>query len=104
MEDNVLVDGRIAAFTIKDADLKVYMNASPQERARRVASRDDISVDDALRFNTVREASEKKRYMDYYGIDPDDLTTYDLVVNTDVWDASGVATIIASGILALMED
>jgi len=82
----------------------VYLAAPEDVRARRVAERDGISENDALRLNKEREASERKRYREYYDIDPDDLSAYDLVVNTVLWDADGVANVVASAILALRGD
>jgi len=101
--EDVLVEGRIAAFTVKDADLRVYLTAPPRERARRVADREGISVEEALRLNSEREASERRRYRELYGIDPDDPSAYDLVVNTELWDAEGVTEIIAAAVRALGE-
>ena len=100
-EENVLVEGRIAAFVVKDADLRVYLTASPQVRAGRVAQRECIAVDEAIRLNAEREASERRRYREFYGIDPDDFSAYDLLVNTERWDAKGVAEVVAAGIQAL---
>jgi cytidylate kinase len=45
-----------------------------------------------------REASEKKRYKEIYNIDLDDLSIYDLVIDTSKWDVEGVFNIVSSAI------
>ena len=45
-----------------------------------------------------RQASEAKRYMMYYNIDINDMSVYDLVVNTDELDPDGVIDAILKAI------
>jgi cytidylate kinase len=53
-----------------------------RERAKRVAKREKISIDESIKQILRREESEKKRYRAYYGIDLEDLSIYDSVINT----------------------
>ena len=62
---------------------KVYLYASPEVRVSRIGVREGESVEEAQEKTRLREASEAKRYMMYYGIDITDLSVYDLVVDTD---------------------
>lgn len=95
--ENTVVDGRIAAHMV-DADLKIWLSASLDVRAKRVAGREGISYEEALRDVAEREISEKKRYKKYYNIDIDDISVYDLVINTNLWDAEGVFQIVKAAI------
>jgi len=79
---------------------KIYLHASPDVRVRRVGLRDNEEIEQALRTTAEREASEKKRYMAYYGIDISDTSIYDLIVNTDLLDQDEVV----SHILNVLEE
>lgn len=96
-KENTVVEGRITAHLV-DADLKIWLSAPLEVRARRVAHRDDISYEESLRRITKRENSERRRYKTYYSIDLDDLSLYDLVINTALWDAEGVYTLVKTAI------
>lgn len=95
--DNTVVEGRMTAYIV-DADVKVWLSAPLQTRAHRVASREDISYEASLERIIKREASERKRYKKYYQIDIEDLSVYDLVINTRLWDADGVFAIVKAAI------
>ena len=45
-----------------------------------------------------RETSEKKRYKEIYNIEIDDLSIYDIVIESSKWDANGVFNIIENRI------
>ena len=61
---------------------KIWLEAEMRERAKRVAKRERISIDKSIKQILRREESEKKRYRAYYGIDLEDLSIYDSVINT----------------------
>jgi cytidylate kinase len=65
-----------------DGVVRVWIACDDAERARRVAEREGLDVDVALAANADREASEAKRYRDYYAIDLGDLSPYDLVLDS----------------------
>jgi len=54
-------------------------------RAERIAEREEKPVDRAKAETERREASEKKRYREYYDIDIGDLSIYDAAYNTARW-------------------
>jgi len=72
MRDSI-VEGRLSAFFVRDADLKVWLKAPTDVRARRIANREHISYEEALSAMKRRERSEVERYKKYYGINPNDL-------------------------------
>ncbi|MFQ6135793.1 MAG: (d)CMP kinase [Candidatus Hydrothermarchaeales archaeon] len=98
-EGNAIVDGRLSGWML-DADLKIWLNAPLKVRAKRVANREKKSFEVALRETKDRERSEKKRYEEIYDIDLDDLSVYDVILNTAKWDAEGVVEIIGKMISA----
>lgn len=69
-----LLDGRIQGTLCRRNRIPVHVlvvTASETERVRRVAARDGQTPEVARRALRVREASERDRYLRYYGIDLD---------------------------------
>ncbi|MFW5928801.1 MAG: (d)CMP kinase [Halobacteriota archaeon] len=100
--DDVLLESRLAGHMAGEhADLRVWLKASEDVRAERVAERESVSVEDALLKSREREASEAKRYMELYDIDVSDLGVYDLVVDTERWDADGVEVVVSAALEGL---
>jgi cytidylate kinase len=54
-------------------------------RARRIAAREGIAYEEALSAMKSRERSENNRYEKYYGINLDDLSIYDLIIDSSKW-------------------
>jgi CMP/dCMP kinase len=80
-----LLEARLAAWTAVNTGVpahKVWVRAHASTRASRVARREGIPYPTARAQNREREASERLRYLDVYGIDLDDLSVYDLVVDS----------------------
>jgi cytidylate kinase len=93
--DDIVLEGRLSGWMAEDADMRVWLDAPLDVRAERVAEREEQTVDEARVEIEEREASESKRYQEIHGIDIDDLSVYDLVVDTSTWDKDGVAEITA---------
>jgi predicted cytidylate kinase len=81
-----VIDGRVSAFLAKRRgipSLKVWMDVHPLVAAARCARRDGITVAEAEEKNAIRESDIARRLRDLYGIDPDDRSYYDLIVDTN---------------------
>ena len=92
-QGNCVVDGRLSAYFI-DPDLKIWLTAPVVVRAKRAMGRDNFkNINDAVEKIKQRESSEKKRYMEFYEIDLEDMKIYDLIINTEKWDVSGMCEI-----------
>ena len=97
--DDVVVESRLSGWMAGDyADLKVWLDAPLSVRAARIADREGTSVDRAEEETRVREESERKRYAEYYDIDFEDRSIYDLCVNTARWDAAAVIDIVEDAV------
>ena len=84
--DDLVLESRLAGWLAGDhADLRFWFDAPVDVRAERIADREGKPVDRAREETQRREASEKKRYMEYYAIDIDDLSIYDAAYNTARW-------------------
>jgi cytidylate kinase len=92
--ENVIVEGRLSGFFVPDADLKIWLKAPVEIRARRIAAREGITYEAALSAMKNRESSENKRYEKYYGIDLGDLSIYDLVIDSSRWSERDIVKMI----------
>jgi CMP/dCMP kinase len=64
--------------------IKFWLRGSPENRAKRMANRDDISFAEATRIVKMRDDENKKIYYKLYGFRfGEDLTIFDYVLNTD---------------------
>jgi cytidylate kinase len=94
-EGDVVLESRLAGWIATNEGLdalRVWISCAEEVRAARVARRDDLVVDAAEGANRLREASERTRYLAYYGIDLSDLTIYDLVVDSSTTGPDELAT------------
>jgi len=101
--ENVLVEGRLSGFFVPHADLKIWLKAPIEIRARRVAGREGMAYEEALAAMKNREQSEHKRYDQYYGINLDDLSIYDLVMDSSRWRGNGIVETILVAIEGMKE-
>jgi len=92
--ENVIVEGRLSGFFVPDADLKTWLKAPVEIRARRIAGREKIAYKEALSAMKDRERSEHKRYREYYGINLDDLSIYDLLIDSSRWSEKDIVEMI----------
>ena len=93
---NCVLASRLAIWLLADAELKVYLTAPPELRARRIAQRESSSPHEALAATGRRDASDRARYLDLYRIDIDDPAPADLVVDTSAHDQFEVAAAIVA--------
>jgi cytidylate kinase len=83
---NVVLEGRLAGYLAAENQLdalKVWLDASDEVRARRVAAREGTDWRLVLEQNRARHGSDSNRYKAIYGYDLSDTDVYDLVLSTD---------------------
>jgi len=81
----LVLESRLAGWIATNESLpavRVWIACDDRERARRVAARDGDSLEQAEATNVARQASERARYLAYYGIDLADLSIYELVLDS----------------------
>ena len=93
-EGDCVLGSRLAIWMLKDADLKVYMYADPEIRARRIQQREARDFDEVLHETVARDQRDSARYRRIYGIDTNDYFFADLVLNTNELDQYQCAQII----------
>ncbi|KTG09473.1 cytidylate kinase [Haloprofundus marisrubri] len=99
--DDVVLESRLAGWLAADhADFRIWLDAPLSVRADRIADREEKPVDTAREETERREASEAKRYMAYYDIPIDDLSIYDVALNTARWGPDPVLDTLVSAVEA----
>lgn len=89
--ENCVLGSRLAIWMLKEADLKVYLDATIEERARRIAEREGGTVAEQMEKTLERDANDTARYKRLYEIDNSDTSIADLVIDTTVLSAEAVA-------------
>jgi len=82
---NVILEGRLAGWISYRKGIpafKIWLECEGDERVRRVMEREGGKFEDVRKQMREREKSEKKRYSNFYGIDMDDTSIYDIVIDT----------------------
>jgi CMP/dCMP kinase len=87
---NVLLDSWTMPWLLKDG-FKIWLLASVEKRAQRVAERDKITVKKALQVLKEKEDRTKAIYEKLYGFTlGEDFTPFDLILDTDNLNAEEV--------------
>ena len=83
MKGSVVLDGILSGWMAEDhANLKIYLKASEKERINRITIRENTSYSEARNVTLLREKTARRRFKKLYDIDIDDLSIYDLIMNT----------------------
>ena len=102
-EENCVLGSRLAIWMLKDADFKVYLLASDIERARRIAKREGGTVEERLAQTQDRDSHDTERYGRIYGIDNNDTSQADLVIDTEGKTPDMIVDLIIEGVSALQK-
>ncbi len=78
-----VLGSRLAIWLLDEADLKVYLRATPETRARRIQKREGGSLDAIAAFTAERDRQDHGRYRTLYGIDTDEYAFVDLIIDVD---------------------
>lgn len=82
--ENCVLGSRLAIWMLKDADLKVYLTASEETRAKRVLKREGGTFEERYQQTVNRDRNDTNRYKTIYSIDntkADEVA--DLIIATD---------------------
>ncbi|ELY45897.1 (d)CMP kinase [Natronorubrum tibetense] len=98
-EDDLVLESRLAGWLAgEQADFRFWLDAPARVRGERIAEREAKDPARATEETQAREASEAKRYQEYYDIDIQDLTIYDLSVNTARWEPDAVLDMLVTAV------
>lgn len=91
---NCVIATWLAPWVVGEAELKVWLDASEETRAKRVAGREGIPPEEALLHVKKRDKENIERYKEVYGIDITNHRVFDLIINTDDSEKEKTAEII----------
>jgi len=92
--DGCVLGSRLAIWMLTEADLKVYLKASPEIRAARIVRREGGKLEDVAAFTMERDRQDTERYLRIYNIDNDDYSFADVIINTDHKSVGEIAEMI----------
>ena len=78
-----VLGSRLAIWMLKEADLKVYLFASDETRARRVFNREGGDLQAIKDFTAMRDSEDTRRYKEFYNIDNNDYAFCDLIIDVN---------------------
>ena len=86
VDELLVIDSRMA-WHFTEGTFKVYLSTDPETSALRIMNANRVgehaaTLEDTIKETKARRESEKKRYMEQYGVDIKDLTHYSLVLDT----------------------
>jgi len=81
----VVIDAQLAPWMAGDlAHVKVLLTAPNEIRFNRIAERDHVGIEEARRETEYRESVQQQRYKKYYDINVNDLSVYDINIDTSL--------------------
>ena len=83
-QKDCILASRLAIWMLKEADLKVYLTATAETRAKRIYTREGGSLEERYKETIRRDENDTNRYKTIYGIDnskPEECA--DLIIATD---------------------
>lgn len=89
-----VLGSRLAIWMLPESNLKIYLTAPAEVRAKRIQSREGGSLTDIQDFTEMRDQEDTRRYRELYEIDNTDFSFADLVINTDSKTPEMIVTII----------
>jgi cytidylate kinase len=91
-----VLGSRLAIWMLEEADLKVYLKAREETRAKRIVKREGGRLESVAAFTAERDRQDHGRYLRIYQIDNDRYDFADLVIDTDDLEPAQIAGIIAA--------
>lgn len=83
MEESCVLGSRLAIWVLTEADLRVYLTASADVRARRIQQREGGDVASVRAATDERDRRDHARYLRLYNIDIESFDFADLVIDTE---------------------
>ena len=106
-EEDIVIEGRLTGALMIRSEIDaftVHVDAAEDVRCLRIAKREGQQVDQVLKEMRIRERSESKRYLAYYGIDISNRMLYDLWIDSSGRSAEEVADAIIDEVRKRLDD
>lgn len=89
-----VLGSRLAIWMLKEADLKVYLFASDETRAKRILNREGGDLQKIKDFTAMRDSEDSRRYKKIYNIDNNDYSFSDLIIDTAKFNPEQIVELI----------
>ncbi|TRN01782.1 cytidylate kinase [Sulfolobus sp. E1] len=101
-EKDLVIESHIAGWLFREyANVTIYLWAPLKVRATRISMRDNIPYNEALIQIIRREYMHYRRFKKFYGIDINNLSVFDLVINTNNMSLDNVVKVILTYLLSI---
>jgi len=91
-----VLGSRLAIWMLPEADLKVFLTADCEIRAKRIHIREGGDIETVAELTAARDMQDRERYQRIYKIDNDIYSFADLIINTDNIAPQNIAETIIS--------
>lgn len=81
-KESCVLGSRLAIWMLKEADIKVYLIASDDTRAKRILNREGGDLEKIKEFTAFRDSQDSARYLKLYNINNNDYEFADLKIDT----------------------
>lgn len=98
-KDSCVLGSRLAIWMLKEADIKVYLFASDEVRAKRIQNREGGDLEKIASFTKMRDEQDSSRYKKLYNIDNNDYSFVDLEIDTSLYNPEEIVEQIISLLL-----
>jgi cytidylate kinase len=89
-----VLGSRLAIWMLEEADLKVYLRASPETRAKRIVKREGGDIEAVAAFTAGRDRQDHARYIRIYNINNENYQFAGLIIDTENLNPDAIATLI----------
>ena len=89
-----VLGSRLAIWMLKEADLKVYLYASDDTRAKRILNREGGNLEEIKSFTAMRDSEDSRRYLKLYNIDNNKYDFCDMVIDTANYNPEQIVDLI----------
>ena len=93
-KESCVLGSRLAIWMLKEADLKVYLYADDETRARRVFNREGGNLEEIKKFTAMRDSEDSRRYKKLYNIDNNKYDFVDLFIDTSKFNPEQITNLI----------
>ena len=93
-QESCILGSRLAIWMLKEANLKVYLLADPEVRAKRILNREGGNLQEIIDFTSMRDNEDSRRYMKLYQIDNSNYEFADLIIDPSVNTPEQIVNII----------
>lgn len=91
-----VLGSRLAIWMLKEADLKVYLFAGDEIRAKRILNREGGDIQKIKDFTAMRDSEDTRRYKRIYNIDNNDYAFSDLIIDTANYNPEQIVELIVA--------